>query len=184
MKQSLQLKLGQTLTMTPQLQQAIRLLQLSSMELEMEIQQVLDSNMMLELDEDEAQTFDYTAEAPNLPGTDDGAGYEGEAAEAGGESVEDYVAPSTTDDIPEELPVDSDWDEVFDNTLSASGPGSSTNSPGTAMGGLYDIPAVFMDVRGAFTNTVPIDAYRGAGQQWRRRLGRIREHPRQRRFAA
>ncbi len=35
---------------------------------------------------------------------------------------------------------------------------------GTAMGGLYDIPAVFMDVRGAFTNTVPIDAYRGAGK--------------------
>ncbi|MBW6397974.1 xanthine dehydrogenase family protein molybdopterin-binding subunit [Roseomonas sp. HJA6] len=48
--------------------------------------------------------------------------------------------------------------------LSASGPGSSTNAPGTAMGGLYDIPAVHMDVRGAFTNTVPIDAYRGAGK--------------------
>ena len=47
MKQSLQLKLGQQLTMTPQLQQAIRLLQLSSMELELEVQQVLDSNMML-----------------------------------------------------------------------------------------------------------------------------------------
>lgn len=48
--------------------------------------------------------------------------------------------------------------------LSASGPGSSTNSPGTAMGGLYAIPAVFMDVRGAFTNTLPVDAYRGAGK--------------------
>ncbi|NDG50896.1 MAG: xanthine dehydrogenase family protein molybdopterin-binding subunit, partial [Rhodospirillales bacterium] len=48
--------------------------------------------------------------------------------------------------------------------LSASGPGSSTNSPGTAMGGLYNIPAIFMDVRGAFTNTVPVDAYRGAGK--------------------
>ena len=33
-----------------------------------------------------------------------------------------------------------------------------------AMGGVYAIPAVFMDVRGAFTNTVPIDAYRGAGK--------------------
>jgi carbon-monoxide dehydrogenase large subunit len=32
------------------------------------------------------------------------------------------------------------------------------------MGGVYAIPAVFMDVRGAFTNTVPIDAYRGAGK--------------------
>ncbi len=48
--------------------------------------------------------------------------------------------------------------------LSANGPGSSTNSPATAMGGVYAIPAVFMEVRGAFTNTVPIDAYRGAGK--------------------
>ncbi len=44
------------------------------------------------------------------------------------------------------------------------GPGTSTNAPSTAMGGVYDIPAVFMDVRAAFTNTVPIDAYRGAGK--------------------
>jgi carbon-monoxide dehydrogenase large subunit len=48
--------------------------------------------------------------------------------------------------------------------LSSNGPGSSTNSPATAMGGVYAIPAIFMDVRGAFTNTVPIDAYRGAGK--------------------
>jgi carbon-monoxide dehydrogenase large subunit len=48
--------------------------------------------------------------------------------------------------------------------LSSNGPGSSTNSPATAMGGVYAIPTVFMDVRGAFTNTVPIDAYRGAGK--------------------
>src|SRR5215471_6874942 len=48
--------------------------------------------------------------------------------------------------------------------LSSNGPGSSTNSPATAIGGVYAIPAVFMDVRGAFTNTVPIDAYRGAGK--------------------
>ena len=49
MKQSLQLKLGQHLTMTPQLQQAIRLLQLSAMELSVEIQEALESNMMLEV---------------------------------------------------------------------------------------------------------------------------------------
>jgi carbon-monoxide dehydrogenase large subunit len=48
--------------------------------------------------------------------------------------------------------------------LSSNGPGSSTSSPATAMGGVYAIPAVFMEVRGAFTNTVPIDAYRGAGK--------------------
>jgi len=48
--------------------------------------------------------------------------------------------------------------------MSTGGPGSSTNAPANAMGGGYTIPAVFMDVRGAFTNTVPIDAYRGAGK--------------------
>ena len=51
MKQSTQLKLGQSQTMAPQLQQAIRLLQLSSVELSVAVQDVLDSNMMLELDE-------------------------------------------------------------------------------------------------------------------------------------
>ena len=48
--------------------------------------------------------------------------------------------------------------------LSTNGPGSSTNSPASAMGGVYDIPAVSMAVRGVLTNTVPIDAYRGAGK--------------------
>jgi len=48
--------------------------------------------------------------------------------------------------------------------LSTNGPGSSTNSPASAMGGVFDIPAVFMAVRGVFTNTLPIDAYRGAGK--------------------
>jgi len=48
--------------------------------------------------------------------------------------------------------------------LSTNGPGSSTNSPASAMGGVYAIPAVFMAERGVFTNTVPIDAYRGAGK--------------------
>jgi len=48
--------------------------------------------------------------------------------------------------------------------LSTSGPGSSTTSTANAMGGVYAIPTIFMGVRGAFTNTVPIDAYRGAGK--------------------
>ena len=54
MKQSLQLRLGQQLTMTPQLQQAIKLLQLSSLDLQQEIQEALDSNVMLEVDEDQS----------------------------------------------------------------------------------------------------------------------------------
>ena len=55
MKPSLQLKLGQTLTMTPQLQQAIRLLQMPALELQAHIREQLESNVMLEpVDEYEA----------------------------------------------------------------------------------------------------------------------------------
>ena len=54
MKQTLQLRLGQQLTMTPQLQQAIKLLQLSSLDLQQEIQEALDSNVMLEIDEEQS----------------------------------------------------------------------------------------------------------------------------------
>ena len=48
--------------------------------------------------------------------------------------------------------------------LSSGGPGSSTTSQVNAMGSGYVIPAIFMDVHGVFSNTVPIDAYRGAGK--------------------
>jgi carbon-monoxide dehydrogenase large subunit len=48
--------------------------------------------------------------------------------------------------------------------LSSGGPGSSTNAPANAIGSGYVIPAICMDVQGVFTNTVPIDAYRGAGK--------------------
>ncbi|HIG79364.1 MAG TPA: RNA polymerase factor sigma-54, partial [Cycloclasticus sp.] len=58
MRQSLQLRIGQHLTMTPQLQQAIRLLQLSTVELQQEIQTILDSNMMLEIPDEESNNTD------------------------------------------------------------------------------------------------------------------------------
>ncbi len=53
MKPSLQLKIGHQLTMTPQLQQAIRLLQLSAVDLQTEIQSALETNPMLEVQEQE-----------------------------------------------------------------------------------------------------------------------------------
>ena len=55
LKQSLQLKLGQSLTMTPQLQQAIRLLQMPTLELQAHLAEVLESNVMLEQEEPEAE---------------------------------------------------------------------------------------------------------------------------------
>ena len=52
MKTGLQLNLTQNLAMTPQLQQAIRFLQLSSLDLLQEIQQSLYNNPLLELEEE------------------------------------------------------------------------------------------------------------------------------------
>ncbi len=54
MKPALQLRLGQQLTMTPQLQQAIRLLQLPVLELQAQIREALESNVMLESEEESA----------------------------------------------------------------------------------------------------------------------------------
>lgn len=105
MKQSLQLKIGASLTMTPQLQQAIRLLQLSSMELSLEVQQALDSNMMLELDEDN------TVEAPER------------AVETEPERNGTDLAESLKNDaIPEDLPIDTAWEDIYGAVAMASQP--------------------------------------------------------------
>ena len=61
MKNSLQMKIGQQLAMTPQLQQAIKLLQLSTLELQTEIQQALESNPMLEVQEENEDGSDKEA---------------------------------------------------------------------------------------------------------------------------
>ena len=64
LKPSLQLRFSQQLTMTPQLQQAIRLLQLPIMDLHTHIQKALDENVMLEIDEPET---DPTADSLDSP---------------------------------------------------------------------------------------------------------------------
>src|SRR5579863_2749332 len=70
LKPSLQLKLGQQLTMTPQLQQAIRLLQLPTIELQAHIRELLESNVMLEQDEDtESGTYESLSSAETAPET-------------------------------------------------------------------------------------------------------------------
>ena len=73
LKQSLQLKLGQTLTMTPQLQQAIRLLQLPVLDLNAQIQDALEENIMLEMEDlpDVPQTSaETTAEVETIRAED------------------------------------------------------------------------------------------------------------------
>ena len=109
MKQSLALKAGLALTMTPALQQAIRLLQLSSLDLQNEIRQALESNVMLEMDGDEGEfQADATAEVET-------AEVEREAAVAE-RSVESAIDLREEGPIPEDMPVDADWDDIYDGS--------------------------------------------------------------------
>src|SRR5207248_5166514 len=62
MKQTLQVRLSQHLALTPQLQQSIRLLQLSTLELHQEVEQTLEQNPFLEAEEDTAPVFEPMAE--------------------------------------------------------------------------------------------------------------------------
>lgn len=112
MKQTIQLRLGQQLTMTPQLQQAIRLLQLSTFDLQKEIQEALESNLMLEDGED---------------------GEDGECADAEHWELDDFAEPGAdiapveraverevqpdANAIPDELPVDTRWDDLYESSL-------------------------------------------------------------------
>ena len=110
MRQALGLRTGQALTMTPALQQAIRMLQLSTLDLKQEIQQAIESNVMLELDEDAAGESPDDL-APEMQSQDSGGGEDHDSGE-----VSDLRG--SEDSIPEEMPVDADWSDIYDTAPS------------------------------------------------------------------
>lgn len=124
MKPTLQLQIGQHLAMTPQLQQAIRLLQLSTLELQQEIQEALDANPMLETADDDGEPaepvdstpIDYAAAEALL------ASESHEAAGTGDEPA--ALDINNNESMPDDLPVDSVWEDVF-----SSGGSSPAGSP-------------------------------------------------------
>ena len=106
MKQSLHLHLGQQLTMTPQLQQAIKLLQLSTLELQQEIQQALESNIMLEIIDEETNPSEASITPENKIDNSDS-----------------FTSEGSQTNIPDELPVDSSWEDIYESAF----------APGTEM---------------------------------------------------
>ncbi len=106
LKPSLQLRIGQQLTMTPQLQQAIRLLQLPILELNAQLRQMLDSNVMLELEEQaEAEiAIPGAGQIPEMPAGN-------EPAKADDSAGFDYD-PDESGVLPEEAPDSSLWNDV------------------------------------------------------------------------
>jgi len=89
MKQALQLKLGQQLVLTPQLQQAIKLLQMSTIDLQQTIDETLESNALLEHDTDDS-TEDST-ESQDV----------------------DFSASTPVDEATQELAVDTTWEDIL-----------------------------------------------------------------------
>ncbi|WP_298440930.1 RNA polymerase factor sigma-54 [uncultured Ferrimonas sp.] len=108
MKTSLQLKLGQQLTMTPQLQQAIRLLQLSTLDLQQEIQEALDANPLLEQAEEEFGNSDGEVRSDSNDHSSDVDGNEPQEQA----QIETSDALTQTD-MGDDLPLDSTWDDVY-----------------------------------------------------------------------
>ncbi|GAA5561853.1 MULTISPECIES: RNA polymerase factor sigma-54 [Acinetobacter] len=101
MKLSVGLKVANSLSLTPQLQQAIRLLQLSSLELEQEIQIQLDSNPLLEKVEDESL-------AESLSTLEN-------------KESNDLTTELNADHLPDDLPVDTEWDDIYTHQSTALG---------------------------------------------------------------
>ena len=118
MKPSLSLRIGQQVTMTPQLQQAIRLMQLSAVELAQEVREAIESNPMLDFPEDNAEAPEgETGQDDGHETTDDGVeehetGLEGDWGEDDAGAPEFALGGAETG-IPEDLPVDTSWDDIY-----------------------------------------------------------------------
>jgi RNA polymerase sigma-54 factor len=149
MKTSLQVRLSQHLALTPQLQQSIRLLQLSTLELQQEVGQMLEANPFLEMEDDGPSAFEASLDAAARA---DAAAPErlrerGEAATAGEEAPAASTAESSTEwesaesaglgDADFGTTAQSDWEngtesDDFDGirelpSLTGSGTGSGAN---------------------------------------------------------
>ncbi|MCB1792440.1 MAG: RNA polymerase factor sigma-54 [Gammaproteobacteria bacterium] len=116
MKPTIQLRLGQHLTMTPQLQQAIKLLQLSTLDLKQEIQEALESNLMLETDD----------ETPRREESERREEATRETSEAGNDPNNESEISIESETMPDELPVDTVWDDIYDS-IAPAGSGSAAS---------------------------------------------------------
>jgi RNA polymerase sigma-54 factor len=108
MKQTLQLKLSQHLTLTPQLQQSIKLLQLSTLELNQEIERILLENPMLEREEDSEGEFSVFSVPAQMPGLPDTAPQGDSAGERGDEREPEPFAPADEAAYEERI----DWSDT------------------------------------------------------------------------
>jgi len=136
MKPSLQLKFSQQLTMTPQLQQAIKLLQLSTLDLQQEIQEALESNPLLEIDESEYNSDKSDASDQNTAKDDHSPSSEtvnaNDELTGQNDNLDAHDSMDSHDaleqnQLPNDLPIDSSWEEYMS---ASSAPSSLSGSSG------------------------------------------------------
>ncbi|MFK7955693.1 MAG: RNA polymerase factor sigma-54 [Lysobacterales bacterium] len=132
MKPALQLRLGQQLKMTPQLQQAIKLLQLSSQELETELLEALETNPLLEREDLELSS---SASDDQISPSETSGGADSDSAD----SLPSEVPQSPENDAGPEVDADS-GDVIYEERYSASTTASTRNS-----GDFPDRPMEFAD---------------------------------------
>ncbi|MES2424959.1 MAG: RNA polymerase factor sigma-54 [Pseudomonadota bacterium] len=108
MKQGLSLRVSQHLALTPQLQQSIRLLQLSTLELSQEVEQMLDDNPFLEVAEDAAPREEFGLAQADVRATDDAPEFSAAPESSSTTSVTD---DSSSGDAPElDSALQDSWD--------------------------------------------------------------------------
>src|SRR5256885_2274726 len=114
MKQSLDIRIGQHLTITPQLQQAIRLLQLSSAELQQEIQDALESNPLLE-DREQDENHGESADSAAKSDSGESGGEDADLAPADLTMERGNAEDGDSNADGSESTYDGDWAEAFDS---------------------------------------------------------------------
>ena len=118
MKPTIQLRLGQHLTMTPQLQQAIKLLQLSTLDLKQEIQEALESNLMLETEEEGSRQDDAEKDRSKADGELNGS--QSATTDASNDPNNETEIKIEVEAMPDDLPVDTVWDDIYDSVTPVS----------------------------------------------------------------
>jgi RNA polymerase sigma-54 factor len=114
-KQGLSLRTSQHLSLTPQLQQSIRLLQLSTLELSQEVEQALDDNPFLERETDEAVREEFGLPQSDSPTESNESATDSIASEAINtpatfDNVHEISTNSNTEDVTESISMPDDWD--------------------------------------------------------------------------
>jgi RNA polymerase sigma-54 factor len=114
--------------MTPQLQQAIKLLQLSTLDLKQEIQEALESNLMLETEEEGSRRDD--AERDRAKGDGELNGSQQPAESQTNDPNNESEIKIESQAMPDELPVDTVWDDIYDSVTPASSGSAPANDEG------------------------------------------------------